>query len=217
MNQNDSFLYFLRVIAACSVLAFTGVDLLAADKETPDVKVTSTSVPSSPSVEDAKLRRYFVSVGKNGDERYLKDWQGSEVGELEKGNKNQTWRWSREESQVRLPVLPGVPYQVHFKILTSVYNLSATSGIYLEEQQLEPIRNQGFQTVSVSIPAQKDAEVVLRVQCKTFIPRVITAKSPSPSQDTRELGLCLTEIEVQAEGAEQLARYDACNNFFEHK
>lgn len=217
MNTNNNFSCFFQVMAVFGLLAVTGVEMLAADKETTDVKATSTSASSSPSTEDTTLRRYFVSVGKNGDERYLKDWQGAEVGELEKGNKNQTWRWSQEESQVRLPVLPGVPYQVHFKILTSVYNLSATSGIYLGEQQLEPIRNEGFQTVSVSIPAQKEGEVVLRVLCKTFVPRIITAKTPHPSQDTRELGLCLTEIEVQAEGAEQLARYDVCNHFYERQ
>jgi acetyl esterase/lipase len=183
-------------------------------KADPDVmlKVTSTTVPSSLSAEDAKLRHYFVSVGKKGDERYLKNWQGVEVGELA-GNKNQTWRWSREESQVKLPVVPGISYHVYFKILTSVHNLSSTSGIYLGEQQMEPLPSKGFHTVCVLIPAQMDDEVILRVLCKTFVPKVVAANS----EDTRELGLCLTEIEVQADGAEQLPRYDICNNVYERK
>jgi len=135
---------------------------------------------------DEAKKHYSVIVGADGDGQYLRGWHGREQG----------FRWSTTESQLRLPVVPNEPYTLTLKLHVSKAALSPEAGVYLDDKRIASFEA-GATTLRVELPASRAERITLKVVCAGWQPSRVHAAS----NDNRTLGVQLYEITMQAKGA----------------
>ena len=147
---------------------------------------------------DAKGKaKYRIEIGVPGDRPYVKKWHGQEKAcEWTTGEDHK--RWSSGESFLRLPVLPKKNYTITLDIYAPKHALDPANGLYLGEKRIiEFPAAEGVATVTGTIPRIKDGEAVLAVRVKGWCPKTLDPNS----NDTRNLGIALRSVTMQAHGA----------------
>lgn len=153
----------------------------------------------------AKLH-YRVEVGSAGDRAYVRKWHAQEAGG-EWTDRPCSKRWSRAESLLILPVVPGRRYTIALELYMPAYAISPDDGIYLGEQRLAEFPDQvGSAVVTASLPAVRTEELVLTVRCKGWCPKDLMAGN----LDTRVLGIGLRRVTLRAALWPPKRLFDAC-------
>lgn len=131
---------------------------------------------------------YQITIGSPGDGRYLEHWYGPEKAA-------RTFRWSRADSIIRLPVLPGKAYTLTLELSAPARALSPEAGLYLKGKRIAALSSESTLTVPLP-PAARDA-IELELRCAGWKPGDIIAGSG----DTRVLGAQMFSLTMRAEGA----------------
>jgi len=135
---------------------------------------------------DEAKKHYRVSVGAEGDGQFLRRWHGREEG----------FRWSMAESQLRLPVVPNEPYTLTLKMNIPKTAISSEAGVYMEGKRLATLEA-GHKTIRIELPATEARQVILKFVCAGWQPSHVHAES----KDARILGIQLSEITMRAKSA----------------
>ncbi len=125
---------------------------------------------------------YVVTVGAEGDGRYLREFSGREKSQ---GKDGRTYRWSGAESRLVLPVNPGQTYSLKLQLEVPAQAVSKDAGVYLGARKLAAITRSGAQTLTAAVPAAGDDRVVLTLRVKGWVPRTTIPGS----NDDRTLGV----------------------------
>ena len=139
-------------------------------------------------------KHYVVQVGAEGDGSLLRNWHGRE--HRPAGDKKVPFRWSRAESTLRLPVVPGEAYTLTLSIQAPKNAVSPESGLYLDSNRLAAI-TPGATTITAEIPPSNADKVVITIKCAGWNPSQLNAKST----DNRVLGISLSEITMRGHTA----------------
>ena len=150
-----------------------------------------------------QARHYRIDVGSEGDQRYLQAWHHREpaVGWGGEG----TQRWSGTDSMLRLPVAPGVSYNVVLETSRPAEVDTPPVQVKLNGKTLATVEGRGHQRVELSVPPQEGDAVTLRLAGKGWRPVDLM----KDTQDPRTLGMLVRTIEVRAEGADKQPVTDA--------
>lgn len=138
---------------------------------------------------------YRVQVGAVNDRRFVRRFHGRE--EVPHWSGGGTMRWSKDDSDLVLPVVPGKPFTVMLRMMVPEHALDPEAGIYLGGRKLAAISQAGEQTLEVQAPAQQGDSVTLTLRCRGWVP----AEKMPGSGDRRKLGIALYSITVKSEGA----------------
>ena len=141
---------------------------------------------------------YRVTVGVEGDGRFLQGWHGRE--RMGRGPFAKRMRWSRETSLLTLPVVPGQASTLRLEMSVPPQAVSPEAGIYLGGKKLAglpsgPASEAGV--VDVPLPAGTEDRVTLEVRCRGWSPRATGANN----RDNRTLGVMLHGLTVRAASA----------------
>ena len=79
------------------------------------------------------LAHYRITLGDEGDGRYLQGWSHREGG-------NTPFRWSAPVSRLLLPVVPGEPYTITLDLNTPDRAMTPEAGLYLDGKKLAPLQ-----------------------------------------------------------------------------
>ncbi|MCX8109235.1 MAG: hypothetical protein N3G20_10565, partial [Verrucomicrobiae bacterium] len=131
---------------------------------------------------------YTITVGAQGDGRYLKGFHGAE-------RSDRTFRWSSENAVFLLPSLPDKPALVTIELDVPRHALSDESGLYLADQRIAPLSNTNV--LKVHVPASGSDRVQLRLRARGWIPSKVIAGST----DSRILGVRVFRVTVKTDGA----------------
>lgn len=142
---------------------------------------------------------YRVTVGAEGDSRYLREFHGRE-----RLGKGAPYRWSAAASRLVLPVNPHTAYTLKVDLEAPAQSIGPDAGIYLGSRRLAAITRAGVQTVVAELPASHGDQVVLTLRLKGWVPR---ATMPG-SQDDRTLGAQVHSLVMLAAGR-RAPRFDA--------
>ncbi len=155
-----------------------------AANEQPDVVLTGKD-----------LEHYRVQVGAEGDRPFVRRFHGRET--MPSAFPHQTMRWSRDESVLVLPVVPGKRYALTLQLLAPESALQPDAGVYLDGRRLASIPKAGEQAVQAVIPPQSGSSVTVTLRCRGWVPR----DTILGSGDHRTLGVALYSITMRAAGA----------------
>lgn len=144
---------------------------------------------------------YVVTVGAEGDSRYLREFYGREK---TPGKAGRTYRWSAAESRLVLPVNPGRAYTLKVELEAPPQSVSQDAGIYLGSRRLASIARPGRQTLVVAALASSGNQMVLTLRLKGWVPR----RTMPGSQDDRTLGAQVHSLTMLAAGR-RAPRFDA--------
>jgi hypothetical protein len=143
---------------------------------------------------DEARKCYRIDVGTTGDGRYLGNWQsGERAPEWPDGG---TKRWSKATSGVALVVVPGVAYDLVVDVHVPSFALMPGAGIYYDGQCIAPFEREGTQQLHAKLPAVQGDVARIEIRSKGWQPSKLPG---STSNDTRELGVAVRNIEVRAE------------------
>lgn len=153
---------------------------------------------------DKALEHYRVLVGTKGDRSYLHKWFCRDASTFWSGKK-ESMRWSRDESVLRLPVLPRKKYDFSLHIAMFEGAVDPAGGVYLGDKRIAELPAQpGPAVLTASIPPQDGKQVTLTLRAKGWIPM----EKDQKSRDARRLGIAVRAIEMKADGAAS-AMYNA--------
>lgn len=138
---------------------------------------------------------YQLDVGGMADEGFLRNWHGRE--RRGAGEDARNVRWSKDVSQLDLPVTPGRAYRLRIELEVPVSAESPEAGLYLRGVRLAAI-SRGVSNLEVDLPAQEESRVLLELRCRGWIPRQLVPQS----RDDRELGVSVFRVDMQAVDAE---------------
>lgn len=140
------------------------------------------------------LNNYILSVGDEGDGRYLTHFHGRERVPVNGAMRSQ--RWSGPSAVITLPVNPRKAYTLTVHAGVTAQARSADSGIYLGTKRVISFAS-GEGTYRGTIPAQVGQAVRLEVRCRTWIPALVL----KASSDSRRLGVSFYSVSmVSADG-----------------
>jgi len=145
---------------------------------------------------DEQKKSYSVKVGSPEDSGFLRGWFAPETSRDAEGQ-TIPCRWSRAESKLVLPVIPGKKYRLTVRLESNLCEHAApeTAGLWLGETQLGTFaRKLKKNELTVEIPPRETslATVTLRV------PGWVPARRDPNSHDTRELGVRVTQFRVES-------------------
>ncbi len=136
---------------------------------------------------------YRLQVGKEGDGRFLHNWNGRD--RMGPTKDDRTMRWSQADSQLVLPVAPGKPYRITIELTVPPAAQSAESGLYLDGTRIAPLPVDGS-TLVADIPPSDADTITLQLRCKGWIPKDLVPES----KDERTLGAAVYSIMMRADG-----------------
>lgn len=128
---------------------------------------------------------YSITVGAEGDERYLKGFHGRE-------GIDRTFRWSTDNATLILPVLPKKPAVVTIELNVPAHALSDDAGLYSGSHRLVPLSTANV--VVATLPPPENDKVRLQLRCRGWIP----ARVVPGSRDNRKLGVQVFKITVKS-------------------
>ena len=131
---------------------------------------------------------YRLTVGQNGDGRYLQGFHGAE-------KSDRPFRWTAGNARLVLPVVPGKATTVIVEFSAPKPALSGDAGLYLDGKRLATVSSGN--TVSAALPAAAADRVRLELRAQGWEPQ----RMVPGSKDPRTLGLQIYSITVKSEGA----------------
>jgi hypothetical protein len=131
---------------------------------------------------------YRLTVGANGDGRYLQGFHGAE-------RSGRPFRWTAGSARLVLPVVPGKAATITLELNTPQHALSDTAGLYLDGQRLAAFS--GTNRVSAALPATTADRVLLELRTRAWVPRQVLPGST----DARTLGQQLYSVTVKSADA----------------
>jgi hypothetical protein len=160
-------------------------------------KRTQTAANETDSIEwtPEALSHYRITLGAEGDGRYLRQWHGRE--RIPAGNGNfRTMRWSTTGALLRLPTLPGKAYTLTLELNMPQAAAHAEAGLYVEGKRVA-ILQPGAQIVTAELPPSRADRIQVEIRCQGWVPRkVITG-----SGDDRTLGISGYTVRMRRRGA----------------
>ncbi|MBO7393404.1 MAG: hypothetical protein J6U98_04290 [Abditibacteriota bacterium] len=156
--------------------------------------------PLSAEMTAKDKEHYIVKIGSPGDCRYISPMHYSEDGNNPDGTedpslKGTRQRWTKGDSCLKLPTVPGRKYHVTVKVFAPKEALHEKCGLYFGGKRIMPIDNAGPQTLEADITATGDVSKIF-INAKRWVPG---------GGDLRELGILVRSVEMKAEGAKQPA------------
>ncbi|MBQ7526079.1 MAG: hypothetical protein IJT09_06560, partial [Abditibacteriota bacterium] len=156
--------------------------------------------PLSAEMTAKDKEHYIVKIGSPGDCRYISPMHDSEDGNNPYGTedpslKGTRQRWTKGDSCLKLPTVPGRKYHVTVKVFAPKEALHEQCGLYFGGKRIMPIDNAGPQTLEADITATGDVSKIF-INAKRWVPG---------GGDLRELGILVRSVEMKAEGAKQPA------------
>jgi len=130
------------------------------------------------------LSHYQISVGKEGDGRYLQGWHPREGG-------GSPFRWSGPISRLLLPVVPGEPYMITLEVKVPDQAISPQAGLYAGDKRIAPL--QAGNLLTGSLPPSTSDKVRLELRTGGWVPQQVVAGSKDP----RTLGVQVFKIIVR--------------------
>lgn len=131
---------------------------------------------------------YKLTVGANGDGRYLQQFHGPEKGE-------RPFRWSLGNARLVLPVAAGKPAMVTLELNVPTHALSDDAGIYLDGRRLAAFSTGNV--VSAILPAANSDRALLELRARAWVPQQVVPGSKDP----RTLGVQLFSVTVKSDDA----------------
>ncbi len=149
---------------------------------------TPTEIPKK-----EMLKNFTLNIGSAGDRDFLKNWHGTESAPEWK-KPGATKRWTKQQSTIRLPILPKKEYTLTLDVYIPPQAKHKDNEILLNN---EPLINfgdkEGLQTISVKIPPQEQDFIILGIRSHAWIP-----KNYDPnSKDERQLGIAVSQIQMK--------------------
>ena len=147
-----------------------------------------------------KLKHYRITIGQEGDGRYLRGWHDRErvplSGPANRKATYRTMRWSTPGSLLMLPVVPGTAYTLTVEANIPEQALAPDAGLYVAGKRIAALRP-GPVVLTAHIPPVRSDRITLEVRCRGWVPRLHI----KGSQDDRTLGVSLYRVTVQAKAA----------------
>ena len=138
---------------------------------------------------------YRIQLGREGDSRYLKSWYGQEPAkEWPDGG---TKRWSKAETQLILPVIPGKEYVMTMDLFVKEGTAAPENGIHFKEKRLVEFPERATGIVTAIIPAQNEETIIVIIQAKSWRPKDFD----SNSLDKRPRGVAVRTVTMKAKDA----------------
>ncbi len=131
---------------------------------------------------------YQIEIGRRGDGRYLEGWHEAE-------HSGRSSRWSKASSRFRLPVIVGKRYSLTLEANVLAQALEAEAGLYLNGQQIAPLKTGS--SLTASVPPSRDDSVEIELRCRGWVPRETTPGS----SDVRTLGVMAFKLTMQRAGS----------------
>ena len=147
---------------------------------------------------------WLLHVGSEADQAWLEgDWHGREPGYEWRDVPGAGMRWSGERPVVLLPVQPGVDHQLRLGLSVPGFALGPSGvSVRIGQRPLGVIRRAGKQVCEFPLPAAlvgQDTVVRLEFSAQAWKP---SERNPG-SQDGRQLGFSLHQVELIRPGADQ--------------
>ena len=134
------------------------------------------------------LAHYRITLGDEGDGRYLQGWSHREGG-------NTPFRWSAPVSRLLLPVVPGEPYTITLDVNTPDRAMTPEAGLYLDGKKLAPL--QADKPLTASLPPSTGDKVRLELRAGGWVPQQVIPGSKDP----RTLGIQVFKITMRSASA----------------
>jgi hypothetical protein len=131
------------------------------------------------------LSHYQVSVGGEGDGRYLQGWNPKDGG-------SEPFRWSAPVSRLLLPVAPGEPYTITLEVKAPDQAITPEAGLYLEGGKIAPL--EAGKAVTASLPSCPGDRVRLELRVRGWVPQQVIPGSA----DTRTLGIQVFRVTMRS-------------------
>ncbi len=139
------------------------------------------------------LKNYILDIGGIGDRNFLENWHGSESAP-EWGKPGISKRWSKQNSAIRLPILPNKEYTLTLDVYIPPQARQGDSAILLNDEVLASlVDKQGLQKISVKIPPQNQEFVIFNIRSHAWVPKDYDPNS----SDTRSLGIAVSQIQMK--------------------
>lgn len=144
--------------------------------------------------DKAKLH-YRINIGEDGSKRYIKKFHGQEM--MPWKDKPRPSRWSRDNSELVLPVVPGKQYALSMDISVPGFAVSEDAGLYLNGKRIAIFPSEDKSaTVTAIIPPQASDKVTLTIRVKGWVP----AQTIPGNADGRTLGARVYSAIMRASG-----------------
>jgi hypothetical protein len=134
------------------------------------------------------LSHYQVSVGREGDGRYLQGWYGPE-------GSSAGYRWSGPVSRLLLPVVPGEAYTIMLAVEVPARAITPEAGLYVAGTRIAPL--QASNAITASVPPGPGDKARLEVRAGGWVPQQVIPGSG----DRRTLGIQLSRVTMRSASA----------------
>jgi hypothetical protein len=131
------------------------------------------------------LSHYQISVGGEGDGRYLQGWNAKDGG-------GAPFRWSAPVSRLLLPVVPGEPYTITLEVKVPDQAITPDAGLYLEGGRIAPL--QAGLVITASLPSCPGDKVRLELRAGGWVPQRVIPGSTDP----RTLGIQVSRVTMRS-------------------
>ncbi len=131
------------------------------------------------------LSHYQVTIGRQGDGRYLQGWHNQETG-------GEPFRWSEPVSRLLLPVTPGEPYTITLEVKVPDHAITPEAGLYLEGKRIASLH--AGKELTASLPASPGDRVRLELRVGGWVPKRVIPGSADP----RTLGIQVSRITMRS-------------------
>ncbi len=145
---------------------------------------------------DKARLHYRINIGADGDKRYVQGFQGQET--MPWKGRLRPSRWTRGESELILPVVPGKQYALSLDVSVPEAAFSDDMGLYLNGRRIAsfPRDRDAATTINAVIPPQSSNQVKLVLRVKGWVPAEVTESN----SDTRTLGARAFSVIMRASG-----------------
>ena len=151
----------------------------------------------------AEKQQYLIDIGTSDDANFIRNWHGPE--QYKNQNESVTLRWTKRESKVYLPVVPGKAYQMTVYLRANPFGNAEidAAGLWLEDKQVATLsqketalaRPNESGVITVRIPAQDKERLTLVIKTPGWVPAEVHQRS----NDYRTLGVQVDKIEMKAQ------------------
>ena len=164
----------------------------SADSEKVKVKAFANEEPANV-LDPETLASYKVTFGEPRDSLFAEGVFGPEKGP------EGPFRWSTGESALNLPVPEDKAVNVEFQLLIPPNALSERAGVYLAGERLASFGESGRNTLTFTIPPQKNGKARLDVIANPWNP---------PAGDSRILGVQFLSVKATASDTAENKYFD---------
>jgi hypothetical protein len=131
------------------------------------------------------LSHYQITIGRQGDGRYLQGWNASDGG-------SEPFRWSAPVSRLLLPVTPGELYTLTLNIKVPDQAITPEAGLYLEGKRIAPLT--AGKVLTASLPSCPSDRIRLELRVGGWMPQQVIPGSTDP----RTLGIQVSRVTMRS-------------------